>query len=82
MKFEKYGSYWTYPMWKRMYLNILYWFKGFYLFIKCLLDYDTSIKGNEFTILDTWSLCFSIQEARMGKGYRWVDLKAEESKDA
>ena len=79
MKFEKHGTYWGFPLWKKTYLNIVYWFKGLFSFIKCLIDYDVSIKGNEFTIHQAWDLCFSIQEARMGKTYRMVDrLKGEQ----
>jgi hypothetical protein len=81
MEFEKQGSYWGYPLWKKIYLNIVYWLNGFFMFIKCLLNYDESIKGNEFSIHQAWDLCFSIQEARMGKTYRMVDRKEGDAKD-
>jgi len=82
MKFEKYGSYWGFPLWKRVYLDIIYWFSGLWIFLKCLKNHDESIKGNDFTIHQAWDLCFSIQEARMGKTYRMVDHNSEDTKDA
>ena len=80
--FEKIGSYWDFPLYKKIYVNIVYWFKGFWLFLKCLMDYNESIKGNEFTILDAWGLCFSIQDVKMGKTYKMIFPSSEEKGDS
>ena len=71
-EFIKDGYFWGQPLWKRVYLNFIYWFKGLWLFIKCLWNYEETIYGNELTILDAWGLCFSIQDMRMGKRYKVI----------
>lgn len=81
IKFEKVGSYWNFPLHKKIYLNIIYWFRGLWLFLGCLLNYNESIKGNEFTLLDAYGLCFSIQEARMGKMLRMIFPEEKEDEN-
>ena len=72
VRFEKCGSFWKLPLWKRVYLNLVYWFKGFWFFLKVMSDYQESVVANEMDVFQAWSLCFSIQEARMGKSYRMI----------
>ena len=79
-KFVKVGRYWAFSLWKKIYLNIVYWFKGFWFFLKVMADYQESVIGNEMDIRQAWSLCFSIQEARMGKTFR-MDIQKKENKE-
>lgn len=75
MEFEKHGYFWRQPLHRQAWLNVKYWFAGLLLFLKCLKNYDESIKGNDFTIPQAWGVCFAIQEMRMGKTYKMIDRK-------
>lgn len=77
--FTKVGKYWGYPLWKKVWLNTVYWFKGFYMFLRCIKHYEESVLGNDMTILGAWKLCFSIQEMRLGKSYK-IDFIPENDK--
>jgi len=71
-QFEKVGSYWKLPVYIKIWWNIKYWFKGTWMFVKCLFDYKTSIIENELTIRGAWGLCHALQEVKMGKSYRMI----------
>ena len=37
------------------------------LFVLCLFDYNTSIKGNELDVISCWELCQSLSDAKVGR---------------
>ena len=81
MRFEKVGKYWMLPLYTKVWMNVKYWFKGLWMFIKVLFNYQESVVENEMTLWDAWHLCHSLQEARMGKTLRIVDDSGENSED-
>lgn len=70
--FEKVGAYWKHPLYKKLWINFTSWFRGTWMFLRCLTNYQESIVENEMTIEGAWSLCHSLQEARVGKTLRMV----------
>lgn len=67
MKFDKTGSYWNLQFHHKILLNLKYWFKGTWMFLKVISNYRESIVLNELTILSAWDLCHALQEPKMGK---------------
>lgn len=78
--FEKVGAYWKLPLYKKLWVNFVSWFRGAWMFLRCLSNYQESIVGNEMTIGGTWFLCHSIQEARVGKTLRIVQSSSGSAK--
>ena len=70
MKFVKSGTYWGLPLYQKLWWNFKYWFKGVWMFLKVVSNYEESVVQNELDILSAWSLCHSLQESKMGKMYR------------
>ncbi len=79
MTFEKVGSYWTLPIHRKVWMNVTYWFRGLWMFVRVIFNYKESIVENELSLGIAWSLCFSIQEARMGKTLRYTPLTNKEA---
>lgn len=80
-RFEKIGKYWGLPLYTKLWWNFKYWFKGTWMFIKVLFNYQESVVENELGLVGAWSLCHSLQEAKMGKTLRviWDDSQLGEN---
>jgi len=51
------------------------------MFIRVILNYQESVVENELSITGAWGLCFSIQEARMGKTYKVEDFATKDAQE-
>ena len=74
MKFVKYGTYWGLPIHRKLWWNFKYWFKGVWMFLKVVSNYQESVVENELALDLAWHLCHSLQEAKMGKCYRIEEI--------
>ncbi len=48
--------------------KIRIWFEAVGMFLKVLRNYQESVVGNELTLMQAWSLCYSLKSAKYDRG--------------
>lgn len=77
--FEKVGAYWELPLFKKLWVSLVCWFRGTWMFLRGLSHYQESIVCDETTIRGKWFFCHSIKEAQVGKTLRRMQTLKEAS---
>jgi len=74
VRFEETGSFYKKNKLVQQYLLLKKKLLAINLFVRCIIHYEESIKGNELNIIGCWELCNSLSDAQVGRTLRMVWL--------
>ena len=67
MKFIHNGSFYQQSPLRKYYLSLKAYFMGIKFFVRIMMNYPTSVVGNELTISQAWQLAHSHQDTKIGR---------------